>query len=66
MTLGFGSLPSKVTAGARDSTTVSITDDDLLVRTFDENEDDDSDDDEQDEKTEIDPISNIVDSEHLR
>ena len=63
VTLGFGSLPSKVTAGARDSTTVSITDDDLLVRTFDENEDDDSDDDEQDEKTEIDPISNIVDSD---
>ena len=63
VTLGFGSLPNKVTAGARDSTTVSITDDDLLVRTFDENEDDDSDDDEQDEKTEIDPISNIVDSD---
>ena len=28
-----------------------------------ENDDDDSDDDEQDEKTEIDPISNIVDSD---
>ena len=57
--LGFGNLPNKVTAGARNTATVSITDDDLLVRTS--NDDDDYDDD-QDDKSEIDPLSNIVDS----
>ena len=60
--LGFGSLPSKVTAGARNTATVSITDDDVLVRTSND-DDDDYDDDDQDEKSEIDPLSNIVDSD---
>ena len=63
VTLGFGNLPNKVTAGARNTATVRITDDDLLVRTFDDDDDDDSDDDDQDEKSEIDPLSNIVDSD---
>ena len=65
--LGFGNLPSKVTAGARNTATVSITDDDLLVRTSNDddndNDDDDYDDDDQEEKSEIDPLSNIVDSD---
>ena len=65
--LGFGNLPNKVTAGARNTATVSITDDDVLVRTSndddDDSDDDDSDDDDQDEKSEIDPLSNIVDSD---
>ena len=60
--LGFGNLPNKVTAGARNTATVSITDDDVLVRTSN-NDDDDSDDDDQDEKSEIAPLSNIVDSD---
>ncbi len=59
--LGFGNLPNKVTAGARNTATVSITDDDVLVRTS--NDDDDDYDDDQDEKSEIDPLSNIVDSD---
>ena len=61
VTLGFGNLPNKVTAGARNTATVRITDDDLLVR-ISNDDDDDSDDDDQDEKSEIDPLSNIVDS----
>ena len=65
--LGFGNLPSKVTAGARNTATVSIIDDDLIVRTSNDddndNDDDDSDDDDQDQKSEIDPLSNIVDSD---
>ena len=64
--LGFGDLPNKVNAGARDTATVSITDDDVLVRAInddDDYDDDDYDDDDQEEKSEIDPLSNIVDSD---
>ena len=41
VSLGFGSLTNKVTAGARNTATVSITDDDLIVRTSDDDDDDD-------------------------
>ena len=58
VTLGFGSLPSKVTAGARNTATVSITDDDLLVRAIN---DDDDDDDDYDELA-PDPPAKIADS----
>ena len=56
MTLGFGNLPSKVTAGARNTATVSITDDDLLVRTSNDDDDDDYD------ELEPDPPAKIADS----
>ena len=59
--LGFGNLPNKVTAGARNTATMSITDDDLIVRTSND-DDDDSDDDDADDKREPDPLRNIVDS----
>ena len=59
--LGFGNLPNKVTAGARNTATVSIIDDDRIVRTGND-DDDDSDDDDADDKREPDPLSNIVDS----
>ena len=61
--LGFGNLPNKVTAGARNTATVSIIDDDLIVRTSNDDDEDDSDDDDADDKREPDPLSNIVDSD---
>ena len=62
VTLGFGNLPSKVTAGARNTATVSITDDDLLVRTSNDDDDNDDDDDDYDDDLEFDPPTKIADS----